>query len=378
MRLQGTLLIRLADLSRFRVEWDALAVSSNRPYCAPAWMLAWWRCVAAEGARLRAVAVTDEAGALAGLAPFWVAGGRSIMPSYRLLGSGLAAPIEPLARPGEEREVARIVAFTLARARPRPAVLALDGVPSGSAWPALLAASWPDRRRPRVRRDASLPIPTVDLSGESYEAWFAARRSHFRQQMRRYRRRIEEQGGRFLVPDTLEEAQPRLEAFGHLHETRWSDRGGSAALNARVERMLVEVASDLVADGRFRLWCIDADGRTVSAHLFVAAGSRASYWLGGFARDWKTHSPAIQTVLAAIEDGFSRGERLIDLGAGGQEYKYRLSDGEERLDWVSLVPIRSSYPVAMARFVASDLARAGAGRLPEPARERLKRWIRRA
>lgn len=180
------------------------------------------------------------------------------------------------------------------------------------------------------------------------------------------------------MPDTLEEAQPRLEAFGRLHETRWSDRGGSAALNARVERMLVEVASDLVADGRFRLWCIDADGRTVSAHLFVAAGSRASYWLGGFARDWKTHSPAIQTVLAAIEDGFSRGERLIDLGAGGQEYKYRLSDGEERLDWVSLVPIRSSYPVAMARFVASDLARAGAGRLPEPARERLKRWIRRA
>lgn len=373
--LQGTLIVRLTDLSRYRAEWDDLAVSSNRPYCSPAWMLAWWRCVAAEGARLRAVAVTDESGTLVGLAPFWLAGGRSILPSYRLLGAGVAAPIEPLARSGTEREIAKVVASILARARPRPAVLALDGVPSESPWPALLAACWPGRRPPRVRRGESRPTPTVDLSVESYEAWFAARRSHFRQQMRRYRRRIEEQGGRFVVPDTLEEAKPRLDAFGRLHETRWSERGGSAALNPRVENMLLEAARDLIADGRFRLWCIDVDGRTVSAHLFVAAGSRASYWLGGFDRDWKTHSPAIQSVLAAIEDGFSRGERWIDLGPGGQEYKYRLADGEERLDWVTLVPIGPAYPAVMATFAATDLARAGARRLPSSARGHLKRWI---
>jgi len=377
MRLHGTLIVRVEDLSRHRGDWDGLAVSSNRPYCSPAWMLAWWRCVAEEGARLRAVAVTDDDGALVGLAPFWVPGGRSLLSHYRLLGAGLAAPIEPLSRPGAESAVAQVVASILARMRPAPAVLDLDGLPSGSPWPALLATYWPARRRPRVRRGESRPIPTVELSVESYEAWFAARRSHFRQQMRRYRRRIEEQGGRFAVPDTLEEAGPRLDAFGRLHETRWSERGGSAALNPRVENMLLEVARDLIPDGRFRLWCIDADGRTVSAHLFIAAGSRASYWLGGFDRDWKTHSPAIQTVLAAIEDGFARGERLIDLGPGAQEYKYRLADGEERLDWVSLVPIRPSYPVAMATFAASDLARAGARRLPPSAREKLKRWIRR-
>ncbi len=375
MRLQGTLIVRLEDLSRYRDDWDALAVSSGRPYCAPAWMLAWWRCVAEEGARLRAVVVTDEDGALVGLAPFWLAGGRSLLSRYRLLGAGLAAPIEPLARPGAEREVARLVASVLAQARPRPVVLDLDGVPAGSPWPALLATSWPGGGRGRIRHVESRPTPTVDLSAGSYEAWFAARRPHFRQQMRRYRRRIEERGGRFISPGTVAEAEPRLEAFGRLHETRWSDRGGSAALNPRVEKMLVEVADELIADGRFRLWCIDADGRTVSAHLFVAAGSRASYWLGGFDRDWKTHSPAIQTVLAAIEDGFSRGERWIDLGPGDQDYKYRLSDGEEHLDWVSLLPSGPRHHVALATFAAADLARAGVRRLPPSARTQLKRWI---
>jgi len=375
MRLQGTLIVRLADLSRYRAEWDDLAVSSNRPYCSPAWMLAWWRCVAEEGARLRAVVVTDEAGTLAGLAPFWLGARRSVLSRYRLLGAGVAAPIEPLARPGAEREVARVVASTLACARPQVALLALDGVPAESPWPGLLASCWPGRRPPRIHRGESRPTPTVDLSVESYDAWFAARRPHFRQQMRRYRRRIEEQGGRFVVPDTLEEAKPRLEAFGRLHETRWSERGGSAALNPLIETMLMEVARDHVADGRFRLWCIDADGRTVSAHLFVAAGSRASYWLGGFDGNWKTHSPAIQTVLAAIEDAFSRGDRLIDLGPGDQEYKYRLADGEERLDWLSLVPSGPRSPIVLATFAATDLARTGARRLPESVRESLKRRL---
>lgn len=375
MALHGNLLVRAADLSRYQDEWDELAVASSRPYCSPAWMLAWWRCVAPDGARLRAVAVSDESGALVGLAPFWVGGRRSIVSHYRLLGAGVASPVEPLARPGAEREVAEVVASVLSRARPRPAVVALDGVSSESPWPALLCACWPGRRPPRIRRGESRPTPTVDLSFESYEAWFAARRSHFRQQMRRYRRRIEEQGGRFLVPETLDEAKPRLDAFARLHEARWSERGGSAALNARIEKMLVEVARDLIGDGRFRLWCIDVDGRTVSAHLFLSAGSRVSYWLGGFDRDWKTHSPAIQAVLAGIEDGFARGDRVIDMGPGDQEYKYRLADGEERLDWLSLLPCGPRYPLALAVLDSSEFARAAARRLPDPARATLKRWI---
>lgn len=377
MALRGNLLATLEDLAPFRDEWDALAVRNSRPYCSPAWMLAWWRWVAEEGALLRAVAVTDRKQRLIGMAPFWVTGRRTLLPRYGLLGAGLAAPIEPLAQLGDEEEVAGAIAPVLAAARPRAAVVALDGVPEGSPWPRLLMEAWPGRRRPSLSCERSRPIPTVDLTSGGYEEWFAARRAHFRQQMRRYRRRIEERGGEFTLPYTPEEVYARLDDFGRLHEARWVGRGGSAALDVRVEKMLAEVAGELTAQGRFRLWCIDSADRTVSAHLFLGAGEEASYWLGGFDREWRSHSPALQTVLVAIEDAFARGERRLDLGPGGQDYKYRLADGESRLDWLLLLPGGPLHPLARGRLAGIELVRSLFGRLPTPVRERMRRWLRR-
>lgn len=377
MALRGNLLVTLEDLAPFRDDWDALAVMRSRPYCSPAWMLAWWRWVAEDGALLRAVAVTDEERRLFGIAPFWVTGRRTLLPRYGLLGAGLAAPIEPLAQPGAEREVAAAIASMLAAARPRAAVVALDGVPDGSPWPRLLREVWPGRRRPPLSRERSRPVPTVDLISGGYDEWFAARRSHFRQQMRRYRRRIEERGGEFTLPRTSEEVRTRLAAFGRLHEARWAGRGGSAALDVPVEKMLAEVARELTAKGRFRLWCIDSGGRTVSAHLFLAAGEGASYWLGGFDREWRSYSPALQTVLAAIEDAFARGEQRLDLGPGGQDYKYRLADGESRLDWLLLLPSGPLQPIALGRIAGIELARSFFGGMPPRVRERMRRWLRR-
>ena len=44
-------------LERWRGAWDRLAVTSQRPFCAPAWMLSWWRHGARPGSRLRTVIV---------------------------------------------------------------------------------------------------------------------------------------------------------------------------------------------------------------------------------------------------------------------------------------------------------------------------------
>lgn len=375
MALRGNLLATLEDLAPFHDEWDALAVRRSRPYCAPAWMLAWWRWVADERALLRAIAVTDAGQRLVGIAPFWVTGRRTLLPRYGLLGAGLAAPIEPLAQPGVEAEVAGAIASVLAAVRPRAAVVALDGVPEGSPWPALLRKAWPGRRRPSLARESSRPVPTVDLTPGGYNEWFAAQSSNFRQQMRRRRRRIEERGGEFTLPRTPEEVDTRLDAFARLHEERWVGRGGSAALDLRVERMLAEVARELTAQGRFRLFCIDSPDRTVSAHLFLAAGEEASYWLGGFDPEWRSHSPAVQTLLAAIEDAFARGERRLDLGPGGQDYKYRLADGEVRLEWLLLLANGPLHPIARGRLVARELVRQWFRRLPPSVRERTHRWL---
>ena len=52
-------------------DWDRLAVAGGLPYCAPAFLLAWWRHAAPEGAQLRVVVVRDGDGHVAGIGPFY-------------------------------------------------------------------------------------------------------------------------------------------------------------------------------------------------------------------------------------------------------------------------------------------------------------------
>ena len=99
---------------------------------------------------------------------------------------------------------------------------------------------------------------------------------------------------------------------------------------------LAHSGRELIAEGRFRLWSLDAGGATISTHLFVAAGDRQAYWLGGFDDAWAEHRPAIQVLVEAVADGIERGERLVELGPGALPYKYRLADSEELVASVEL------------------------------------------
>ena len=94
--------------------WDALAVTSRLPYCAPAWMLAWWRHAAPPYSQLRVVTVTNE-GELLGVAPFFLEQGLGRLNRYRLLGPRNSTPRDLLARPGAEKQVAAAIATTSRR-----------------------------------------------------------------------------------------------------------------------------------------------------------------------------------------------------------------------------------------------------------------------
>ena len=63
-----------------------------------------------------------------------------------------------------------------------------------------------------------------------------------------------------------------------------------------------------------------------------------SYWLGGFDPAWARYHPGIQVLVGSVEHAWATGDHRLDLGGGGQGYKYRLADGEETLQWVDLVP----------------------------------------
>jgi CelD/BcsL family acetyltransferase involved in cellulose biosynthesis len=285
--------------------------------------------------------------------------------------------IEPLCVPGAEPPVATAFALALASARPRLALLKLDGLPAGSPWPGLLAESWPARRAPWTRQGAPILAPTLRIGGLVLEEWRGSKSRNFRSGMARDRRRLKERGARFGTAE-LADLDRSLKALARLHRARVGPRGGSNALDegGRVEKMLDEAGRTLVPRGRMRLLCVTVAGETISAHLFVTAGGEVAYWMGGFDEAWAKWHPSLVTIVQAIDDGITREEDRVDFGPGEQPYKYRFADGQdELLGWTLIIPRGPLSVPARLQVVSVRLRSWLSKRIPAGLRVRLLRHL---
>ena len=349
MTLTAEVLDTLEKVEPTVAEWDQLAVSASRPYSAPAWLLAWWRHSAPEGARLAVIAVRDG-DHLVGIAPFWAQRRVPGIWEYSLLGTDITSRIEPVAARGAIAEVATAVAKALDDADPFPDLIRMEGVPSDSPWAAYLLSAWPGSRRPWLHKRPSTGAPTVALDADDLDSWLGKRSSNFRQQMRRGRRKLEKQGATFRVTETPEELERDLAEFTRLHLARWDWRGGSMSLREGTDAMLRDAGAALLAEGRFRLASIELDGKVINSQLFVAAGGEVSYWNGGFDDEFAALKPSYMGLVDAIGRALDVGDHRLDLGPGEQEYKYRFSDGQDTLEWLTLVPPGPRYALARATW----------------------------
>jgi CelD/BcsL family acetyltransferase involved in cellulose biosynthesis len=94
--------------------------------------------------------------------------------------------------------------------------------------------------------------------------------------------------------------------------------------------------------------------------------------LGGFDDEWARLQPSILTILAAIEQGFAVGDSRLDLGTGGQDYKYRLADSADDIDWTLLVPAGVRSVFARMQVLPERARLAAAKRLPPEAKRTLR------
>jgi CelD/BcsL family acetyltransferase involved in cellulose biosynthesis len=356
--------------------WDELAVAAGRPYCAPAWMLAWWSELAPPGARLR-VALAYDGDELIGVGPCW--SDPTARPErMRFLAAPVCSPTGPLAVPGREPEVAQVLAAALAAATPTPRLLVFDGEPSDSPWPELFARAWPAGRGVAARMAESVAAPAVSLHAvDDFDDWLAGRSRNFRSQARQGQRRLTEAGAacrQLAEPAAIAAALPDL---ARLHHMRRDPRGGSAVLDDPGLRMLA-VAAEQLAPAR-RLWISQVAGPEgiVAALLFVAAGRTGAYWNGGFDDAWGRSRPGLQALLAAVEEAVRRGLSELDLGPGDQHYKGRLADRRRELVTVSLRPRDARYPLTAAWLAPSDLRARLRRDLSEEQKARIRRLLRR-
>lgn len=360
--MRAELITDEAGLESVRGAWDALAVRAGSPFGAPAWAEAWWRNLAPENARLAVVAVRDG-DHLAGLAPFFTTS-RFGITEARLLSGGWASRLGILCEEGREDAVAAAISSTLAEASPVPDIVHWEAIDATSRWPERLSESWPGRAH-RLRDESRRGAPVLRLAPATYVDWFAAKGSHFRGHMRRDRRKIEKEGATFRAA-TEETLEADLSSFARLHSARREERGGSTAVSPESMAALTQAAGNLFRESRFAVWLIDdPEGEAISAQVFVRAGSVVAFWNTGFDERWRRFSPGALTVLVAIEDAFSRGDRLMDLGGGEAAYKDRLSDEDRPVVWRTSYRRGPRYPLAWLRRLPGQLARRGAGILRE-------------
>jgi CelD/BcsL family acetyltransferase involved in cellulose biosynthesis len=351
--------------------WDALAVAAGRPFCSPAWMLAWWHEARSGDARLRVVLVFERE-RLVGVGPFFAQVGPLGLVEMRLLAAGFCHRIGPLALAEREHHVAAELARALARMQPPPASVVFEGIDAEDRWPELIAAAWP-LKRPRLRTDLTMDAPVIELEG-SYEDWLARRDRRFRKEARRTWNRLEEEG----VHGAIADGDQAVDTLLQLHRERWEDRGGSN-VGTEARRVILRAGSQLRGEGRLAVALLQAPESPVAAELVLRAGDAAVFWGGGFDPKWARNAPGTQAMLLALRDLSEQGTRLADLGGGEHEYKRRLADANRPLAWRTLFPRDRRYPLIRARLApkhARLAARELVRRLPEPQRERLRRLAR--
>jgi CelD/BcsL family acetyltransferase involved in cellulose biosynthesis len=359
--LEARVIESLPDAEEFSPEWDRLAVAAGLPYCAPAWMLAWWRHLGPVNSAPRIVAVLERGG-LVGLMPWFLASTGARVPVLRMPCERFTTPIAPLAQQAREWEVAAAALAALTRRSDAPGAIVLRGMPGGSPWPQVFASAWPLRRGAVVHQDPSTPSvsPICGLNGD-YQAWLAARTGHFRREAARRMRRAQERGAvmRRAAPNEVDRATAELMK---VYRARWEARDHGVRTSTAVEATVRDAGRALPDPGRFWLWLLEADAAAVGAQLFVRAGTDMAAWGGGFLPEWSALGPSFMLAMAALEAAARDGVVRVDLGPGAASYKMACADAIARTDSITVFPRSRRYPAARAAMLPTQ-ARASIGQL---------------
>ena len=295
-------------------EWDALAEAAGHVFATPEWLRTWRRH---HGSRRRPlVGLARADGGLRAIVPMdvWWRHGVAVL---RFAGHGPSDRLGPISAPVDAADA---VSATLAAAPLRGFVLLAEHVATGDGLGRLAGAR-------RLYRE---PSPVLRFEHETWDAFLAARAANFRQQVRRYPRRLAEHGAlSFRLAADRDRLDRDLDTLFDLHRARWGGGETPFLAASAFHREFARLAFDR---GWLRLWFLEIDGKPVAAlHGFRFAGAESGYQAGRdptFAGGQVGFVLLAHAVRAALEDGM----REFRFGRGGSAYKERFATSDPGIE----------------------------------------------
>ncbi len=316
------------ELAALEPGWNQLA--GGAPLRSWDWLATWWQYYgqadqpARDASRqLYVLAVEDDAGELAGVAPWYL--DRTIVRGsvLRPLGDGEVCTdhLSLLCRPEDSPRVARAVADALTSNHTDWDSLDLEAVDADDGPLAELAAELERRECVTSRRPAEA-CWIVDLP-ESWEAYLAGVSKSHRKQLRRAERRVlESDRVRWHRVQTADELDEAWDVLVDLHQRRRQSLGEPGCFASRAFRDFHrEVAGRLRARGALRMSWLELDGAPAAAEYHLAGPDTTYAYQGGVDPDRLDEEPGRLSTILCLRAALDEGHRRLDFMRGDEPYK---------------------------------------------------------
>src|SRR5207244_8216415 len=146
---------------------------------------------------------------------------------------------------------------------------------------------------------------------QKYEQVEAAVDGKFRQNLRRRKRRLAEQGEvKYLIVDGKDAKQldVALADFFDIEASGWKGRGGTAiALRPELVGCYTQIARDAAKRNALALGFLELAGKRIAAHLTIVHAGRSYLLKLGYDEKFHEFYPGQQLVSEAIRDACARG-----------------------------------------------------------------------
>jgi CelD/BcsL family acetyltransferase involved in cellulose biosynthesis len=369
-----------AELLALKEPWTALLadVPGVPIFLTWEWISTWWRHYG-QGQALWVLAAWDEAGRLAGLAPWMLVHhrwGPLCLRRIAFIGSGLVYPdhLDVIARPDEEEAVCAAFVAYLETHQKKWDVLDLEGLARDSVLKPYLATAG---GRYREREAVICPVIFLADDWDTYQKDSLSRRR--RQNLRRRRRRLEQAHPGQVAFHRVAEASElpsAMDALIALHRKRWLEKGLLTSFSySHFVAFHREMAALALERGWLRLYQLKVADQVIAVEYCFRYRDAFYDYQKGFDPDWHTYGPGNLLLAYTIQEAIKEGVHEFDMLRGTEPYKLSWTD-VVRTD--SHLLLSTNWPghlwlLGAVLFDATKLI--GKRVLPQPIQLGIERWL---